>query len=72
MSMCFVSLFPSLHPQQSGVRRNGWYVCNALMQIDVFPLKLRNDAVTGFAFLEWSYWGKNKLQKHGCTQRLWM
>lgn len=43
--MCFVSLSTSLHSQQSGVRRNGWYVCNALMQIDVFPLKLRNDVL---------------------------
>lgn len=45
MNMCFVSLSTSLHAQQSGVHRNGWYVGNALMQIDVFPLKLRNDVL---------------------------
>lgn len=35
----------TLHSQQSGVHKNGWYVCNALMQIDVFPLELRNDVL---------------------------
>lgn len=45
VSMCFVNLSTSLHPERSGVHRNGWYVCNALMQMGVFSLNLRNDTL---------------------------
>lgn len=43
----------SLYPERSGVHRNGWYVGNALMQMGVFHLKLRNDT----RLLALHFWG---------------
>lgn len=66
VSMCFVNLSTSLYPERSGVHRNGWYVCNALMQLGVFSLNLRNDTLLlalhswGGLFFWIKIWGEKR------------